>query len=163
MDKSLPEIVELPSAWGFTECILSGTRQTSSLPSAAKNTLGKIMSLGKQTLCRVLKNIRQTMKKHSAKHRHSTTNCHVDIRQLVCRPLEVYWVSVSGTRQRNKFAECFFCTRQRNKFAECFFCPPQINKFFSLLTLKLFLLSTYNMWYSMLRFGIFLDLFAIFN
>jgi hypothetical protein len=35
--------------------------------------------------------------------------------------------------------------------------------FFPLLPSKLFLLSTYNMWYSMLKFGIFLDIFAIFN
>ena len=32
-----------------------------------------------------------------------------------------------------------------------------------LLALKRFLLSTFNMWYSMLSFGIFLDPFAIFN
>ena len=39
----------------------------------------------------------------------------------------------------------------------------QNNNFFSLLTLKLFLFFTYNMWYSMLKFGIFLYLFVIFN
>ena len=56
----LPEIVDLLSAKIFDECILSGTRQTSSLSSAAKNTLGKIMALSKQTLCRVMKkNTRQ--------------------------------------------------------------------------------------------------------
>jgi len=35
--------------------------------------------------------------------------------------------------------------------------------FFPLSTSKIFLLSTYNMCYSMLKFGIFLYLFAIFN
>ena len=49
--------------WIFAECILSGTRQTSSLPSAAKKTLGKIITLGKKTVCRVLKkNTRQRSK-----------------------------------------------------------------------------------------------------
>ena len=135
----------------FAECCKkhtrqnNDTRQTNSLPSAEKNT-------------------RQTRKKHSAKQRHSATNRHVDIRQLVCWSLGVYRVSVSGTRQRNKFDECFFCTRQRNMFDECFFGTRQINRFFfSFLTLKLFQLSTYNMWYSMLRFVIFLDPFDIFN
>ena len=37
----------------FAECIASDTRQTSTLPSAAKKTLGKIIALGKQTICRV--------------------------------------------------------------------------------------------------------------
>ena len=57
--EALPETVDLPSAKMFAECILSGTRQTSSLLSDAKNTLSKIMALDKQTLCRVLQ-------KHSA-------------------------------------------------------------------------------------------------
>ena len=51
----LPETTDLPSAKIFTECVPSGTRQKSCMPSAAKNTLGKIMALDKQTLCRVLK------------------------------------------------------------------------------------------------------------
>ena len=38
---ALPETSNLPSVFVFTECILSGTRQTSSLPSAALKTLGK--------------------------------------------------------------------------------------------------------------------------
>ena len=79
----------------FAECIPSGTRQKRCLPSAAKTTLSKIMALGKQSLCRVLKKTtRQTRKKHSVKERHSATNRHVDIRQLVCRPLGVCRVSV---------------------------------------------------------------------
>jgi len=55
-------------------------------------------------------------------------------------------------------------TQQRRGFAECFFLALSKEiSFFSLLTFKLFLLCTYNMWYSMLNFGIFLDLLAIFN
>ena len=47
----------------FAECIPSDTRQTSSLSSAAKKTLDKIIALRKQTLCRVLKkNTRQRSK-----------------------------------------------------------------------------------------------------
>ena len=45
----------LPSAKLFVECILSGTRQISYLPSAVTKALGKIIALGKRG------------KKHSAK------------------------------------------------------------------------------------------------
>ena len=136
--------------WRVEKVSRSEVKKLIYLPSA-KKTLSKIIALGKRGKKHSAKfDTRQTRKKHSAKQRHSATNRHVDIRQLVCRPLGVCRVSVSGTRQTNKFAECFFCTQQ-------------INKFFSLLTLKLFLLSTYNMWYSVLSFGIFLDPFAIFN
>ena len=34
LDAPLPETGTLPSAGGFAECILSGTRQSQSLPSA---------------------------------------------------------------------------------------------------------------------------------
>ena len=61
--RSLPEIPCLPSAWVFAECYTSGTRQTNSLPSAAKKTLEKIIALGKQLICGVPK------VKHSAKRR----------------------------------------------------------------------------------------------
>ena len=51
----LPETGCLLSVRMFTECILSGTWQRSSLPSAVKKTLGKIIALDKRG------------KKHSAK------------------------------------------------------------------------------------------------
>ena len=38
---SLPETSNLPSVFIFAECIPSGTRRTSSLPSAELKTLGK--------------------------------------------------------------------------------------------------------------------------
>jgi len=62
------------------------------------------------------------------------------------------------------FAECLFPALGKGCFfAECLF--PTLSKLliFSLLNLKLFLISTYNMWYSMLKFAVFLSLFAIFN
>ena len=62
---TLPETADLPSAKIFAECIISGTRQTSSLPSAAKNTLGKIMALGKQTLYRVPKKTLSKLRKNT--------------------------------------------------------------------------------------------------
>jgi hypothetical protein len=58
---TLPETTPLPSARLFAECILSGTWQTWSLPSARKKTLGEEWALGKGPLCRVPK------LKHSAK------------------------------------------------------------------------------------------------
>jgi len=62
---SLPEIAELPSAKMFVECILSDTWQTSSLLGAAKNILGKIMALGKQTLYRVPKKTLSKLRKNT--------------------------------------------------------------------------------------------------
>lgn len=38
----------MPRATMFAECILSGTQQTGSLPSAVKKMLGKIIALGKR-------------------------------------------------------------------------------------------------------------------
>ena len=46
-DEALPETSNLPSVFVFAECILSGTRQTSFLPSAVLKTLGK------EEVCRV--------------------------------------------------------------------------------------------------------------
>jgi len=121
----------------FTECLQVKTRQN-------KYTRQKtyLPSVGNKTLGKAKQDTQQ-----------KTATC--DGHQPGCRPLELCQVSVSvflsGTRQIGSFAECFILTLSKLK---CFF-PP--------LALKLFLLSTYNMWYSMLGFGIFLDLFAIFN
>ena len=107
---ALPETADLPSAKRFAECIPSGTRPKSCLSSALETTLGKIIALGipiylpsaeKRPLGKLVKKTLGKKKRHLAKYRH------VDIRQLVCRPLGVCRVSVSGTRQRCKFAECF--------------------------------------------------------
>ena len=127
----------------FTECLQVKTRQN-------KYTRQKtyLPSVGNKTLGKAQRDTRQRIDT-----RQKTTTC--DGHQPGCRPLELCRVSVSvflsGTRQIGSFAECFILTLSKLK---CFF-PP--------LALKLFLLSTYNMWYSMLGFGIFLDLFAIFN
>ena len=43
---TLPESGDLPSAKRFAECIPSGIRQKSYLPSASETTLDKIMALG---------------------------------------------------------------------------------------------------------------------
>ena len=63
--RTLPETSNLPSVFMFAECILSSTRQTRSLPSAALKTLGKNKhsvnrrfteckkTLGKDRVCRV--------------------------------------------------------------------------------------------------------------
>ena len=127
----------------FTECLQVKTRQNkytrqkTYLPSAGNKTLGKAQQDTRQRI----------------DTRQKTTTC--DGHQPGFRPLELCRVSVSvflsGTRQIGSFAECFILTLSKLKS----FFPP--------LALKLFLLSTYNMWYSMLGFGIFLDPFAIFN
>ena len=99
----------MSSAKIIVKCILSGTQQKSPLPSAAETTLGKIMALGipnslpsaeKRPLGKLEKNTRQNTDTRQKNH-------NVDIRQLVCLPLGVCQVSVSGTRQRSKFVECF--------------------------------------------------------
>ena len=68
---ALPKTGYLPSVLVFAECISSGTRQTSHLPSAAKKTLGKINALDKR--CKkhsALFDTRQTRKKTLGKTRH---------------------------------------------------------------------------------------------
>ena len=124
----------------FTECLQVKTRQNkytrqkTYLPSAGNKTLGKAQQDTRQRI----------------DTRQKTTTC--DGHQPRCWPLELCRVSVSvflsGTRQIGSFAECFILTLGKLK---SFFPPP---------ALKLFLLSTYNMWYSMLGFGTFLDTFA---
>jgi hypothetical protein len=52
---ALPETGCLPSVWKFAECILSGTRQTVTLPSAEHKELGEREKLGKVVICRVPK------------------------------------------------------------------------------------------------------------
>ena len=79
----------------FAECIRNHTRQNNG--TRHTNIFAECWK----------KNTRQIRKKHSAKQRHSAKNHHVDIRRLVCRPLGVCRVSVSGTRQKSKFVECF--------------------------------------------------------
>ena len=129
----------------FTECIQINTRQNNCtrqktyLPSVGNKTLGK----------------------QQQDTRQKTATC--DGRQSGCRPLELCRVSVSDTRQRESLPSVFIW-HSANRFV-CrvfYFGTREIKKFFP-LSLKLFLLSTYNMWYSMLRFGIFLDPFDNFN
>ena len=72
-----PEIVGLPSAKFFAECILSGTRQISYLPSANTKTLGKLFAERINT--RQSSALSKRGKKHSAKAntRQRTTFCRV--------------------------------------------------------------------------------------
>ena len=71
------------------------------MPSAAETTLGKIMALG------IPNSLPSAEKRTLGKIETHGKNRHVDICQLVCLPLGVCRVSVSGARQRSKFAECF--------------------------------------------------------
>ena len=106
------------------------------MPSVGIKTLGKQQQDSRQRI----------------DNRQKTTTC--DGRQPGCWPLELCRVSVSGTRQT---LSNVFIWHSVNRFV-CrvfYFDTRKIKKFFPSLTLKLFLRSTYNMWYSMLRFGIF--------
>ena len=127
---TLPETVELPSAWGFAECIPSGTRQTSYLLSVFNSTLGKQIALGKTQLCECLrKNTRQTTTKHSA---------NTDTRQsrgMCAGRAAAMWRPLGAPPYRYNFIECpletlckdkvcwvfFIDTRQTDIFTECFF------------------------------------------
>ena len=95
---------------------------------------------GKHDCCRVCS------RKHTAKPKHTAKS----------------WFAVCFFLAHGM---CFFVTH--GKVMVCrvlFFGTRQSNKiFFCLLTLKLFLLFTYNMWHSMLKFDTFLYLFVIFN
>ena len=61
------------------------------------------------------------------------------------------------------FDVCFSLTHGKVINLSCDFFTRQSNKIFPLLTSKLFMLFTYNMWHSMLKFDTFLYLFVIFN
>ena len=80
-------------------------------------------------------------------------------RQLACLP------SVFFRHSANKAlpSVIFLTLGKEASLPSVFSGTRQINKLFSLLPLKLFLLFTYNMWYSILKFGNFLYLFAIIN
>jgi hypothetical protein len=49
----LPETGCLPSVWKFAKCILLGTWQTATLPSAEHKTLDEREALDKVVICRV--------------------------------------------------------------------------------------------------------------
>ena len=83
-----------------------------SLPSAEKKPLDKL-------------------EKNTRQNRDTAKNRHVDIRQLVCLPLEVCRVFVSGTRQRSKFAECFSLALGKEINLSSVFSTRQTNIFFS--------------------------------
>ena len=59
----------------------------------------------------------------------------------------------------------FFVGSQQRHYLPSVFCwlSAKSKLFFLLLPSKIFLTSTYSTWYSMLKFDIFLGLFAIFN
>ena len=140
---SLSKTVELPSARGFAECILSDTRQTFNLPSVFNETLGKHIALGKSQFYRV-PNIKHSAKYnktlgkhgHSAKWSHVRWACggHLTAVGSAALPLELCWVSVRDIRQSLGLpcvfswhsATWYFCrvflfdTRQNDVFAECF-------------------------------------------
>jgi len=99
---------------------------------------------GKHKFCQVC------LKKHIAKLKHTTKSLFT-----VC----FFWLTA-----KKYFAVCFFVTHGKTRFYRVFyFGTRQNNKKNYLLTSKLFLLFIYNMWYSMLKFDIFLYLFVIFN
>ena len=77
---------------------------------------------------------------------------------------QLFWhVSLKKCTAKVEHTMCFFGTRQSIKFFVCFFSHGKVIKISSLLNSKLFLLFTYKMLYSMLKFGTFLYLLAIFN
>ena len=87
----------------FTECPQVKTRQNKCtrqktyLPLAGKKTLGK----------------QQQDTRQRVDTRQKTATC--DGRQLGCRPLELYRVFLSGTRQIGSFAECFILALDKLK------------------------------------------------
>jgi len=113
---------------------------------------------GKWPICRVPKICRGQLLKHMANN--SFAVCHLkDAQQML------------GTRQ--SLAVCFVLTHvalcfilAHGKVMFCcvlFFARSKGIKKFLFSPRKLFMLFTYNMWHSMLKFGKFLYLFAIFN
>ena len=98
----------------------------------------------KHKFCRVYS------RKHTTKSKHTAKSC--------------FAMCFFVTHGKEYFAVCFFVTHGKAKLCRVFyFGTQQSNKIFCLLTSKLFLHFTYNMWYSMLKFDTFLYLFVIFN
>ena len=122
----------------FAECIVSSTRQIRSLPSVPQKTLGKINTHGKQFFVECI------IFWHSAKMR-------------VCR---VFFLHSANSSLPSVL---FLALGKDYDSPSVFFTLGKELKIFPLSTSKNFLLSTYNMCYSMLKFGTFLYLFAIFN
>ena len=160
---SLPESQALPSAKNFAEffylghsakavfaeCPNSNTRQRHdprqswSLPSAHDRHSAKTSSLP------------------SAQTRHSAKTFFAECQRLT---LGKFWPAVKPACRRQLFAECTNATL--GKEALCRVSKADTRHgiiFFLLLHFKNFHLSTYHIWYSMLKFGVFLNLFAIFN
>ena len=94
--------------------------------------------------------------------KHTTCLAHGKIGNLLCAWLENTW-SMFGTRQNSQFAVCPYMPTAKQNIAMCFSALPSWNKIFGKMPSKLFLLCTHCTWYSMLNFGMFLDLFAIFS
>ena len=139
----------MPSAQNFTKCFISGTRQRMSLTSAQTRTLDKDTTLGKAALCRVLR----------VDTRQRRPLCRV-LRGNTRQRLSLPSVNVShsanfGPPLNQPAAVSSLPSVQRQHSAKY--------NFFWLLHFKIFHLSTHHMWYSMLKFGVFLNLFAIFN
>jgi len=148
----LPETRSFPCARIFAVCTISGTRQRAYLPCATKGTHGKLNGT-RQRSCLPC----ATKKTHGKA---------VDTRQCrmfaVCHDLQ--HTAKKNTRQNVFFAVCY-----EGHTAKCGLCRVFISGTRQIclkkvtLPLKLFCLSLYCMWDSILGFGIFLDHFAIFN
>ena len=99
---------------------------------------------GKHKFCRVC------TRKHTVKLKHTAKSC--------------FAVCIFLAHGKEYFAVCFFWHMAKLNFAVCFILAHgKVIKKFCLLTSKLFLHFTCNMWYSMLKFDTFLYLFVIFN
>jgi hypothetical protein len=124
-------------------------------------TLGKQRTHGKESLCRVL----------GLQHMAKGNVCRVptaDTRQSSCPrwhhgpPLDVCRVSTAGTRLTYSLPSAVQPANDKE------FCLPSVhlwhsaNFFFCFFPPKLFLLLTYNTYYSMLKFCIFVCIFTIF-
>ena len=120
-------------------------------------TTGNLMSVVCPTVCRVqVPEHKANMSfAECAKKIHGKTKTHGKI--MVCRVLFY-------AHGKEILCRVFFWHTAKHDFAVCFILAHgKVINFFCLLTSKLFLLFTYNMWHFMLKFGIFLYLFVIFN
>lgn len=152
-EKSLSETRSFPCARTFAVCTISDTRQIACLPCATKGTHGKLNGT-RQMSC-----LPYATKKIYGKA--------ADIRQCrmfaVCHDLQ-HMAKKKNTRQNAFFAVCYEGHTTKCGLCRVFISGTRqicLKKF--ILPLKLFCLSLYCMWDSILGFGIFLGHFAIFN
>ena len=119
--------------------------------SANYRAHGKCNTHRKSILCRLLV------------YKHTTHIWHT-AKQTICRVQDLKKHDTCMAHGKIANLPCAHTCPRQNKILPCAFLLCRVHgKLFGKMPSKLFLLCTHCTWYSMLNFGMFLDLFAIFS